>query len=69
MWQTALVIATLILVTIYLVRHFTRVLRAEAPSCSACPGGCAPNTKSEATPGTCHSMQAGRNPAEGESGS
>jgi hypothetical protein len=46
MWQTVVVLLVLLGVSIYLVRHFVRVYRAEAPTCAGCAGCC-----SEATSG------------------
>ena len=40
MWQTVVVLLVLLGVSIYLVRHFVRVYRAEAPTCMGCAGCC-----------------------------
>ena len=47
MWQTVVVLLVLLGVSIYLVRHFVRVYRAEAPACAGC-AGCRPEPISEA---------------------
>lgn len=40
MWQTVVVLLVLLGVSIYLVRHFIRVYRADAPDCVGCSGCC-----------------------------
>jgi hypothetical protein len=40
MWQTVLVLLVLLGVSIYLVRHFVRVYRAEDSACGGCAGCC-----------------------------
>ena len=40
MWQTVLVFLVLLGVSIYLVRHYVRVYRAEGSTCSGCSGCC-----------------------------
>ena len=46
MGQTVLVLLVLLIVAIYLVRHYLRVYRAEDPACGGC-AGCCPATGSE----------------------
>jgi hypothetical protein len=45
MWQTVIVLGLLTVVLIYVIRHFVKVFRAEAPACSGCSGCC--GSKSE----------------------
>jgi hypothetical protein len=40
MWQTVVVLLVLLGVLIYLVRHYARVYRADAPDCAGCSGCC-----------------------------
>lgn len=40
MWQTAVVLLIVAGVLIYLIRHYARVYRAEAPACSSCSQCC-----------------------------
>ncbi len=40
MWQTVVVFLVLLVVSIYLVRHYVHVYRAEGPTCSGCSGCC-----------------------------
>lgn len=40
MWQTLVILLVLLGVAIYLVRHYVRVYRAEAPTCAGCSGCC-----------------------------
>lgn len=44
MWQTVVVLLVLLGVSIYLVRHFVRVYRAEDPTCAGCAGCCSEPT-------------------------
>jgi hypothetical protein len=40
MWQTMIVLGLLTVVLIYVIRHFVKIFRAEAPTCSGCSGCC-----------------------------
>jgi hypothetical protein len=47
MGQTVVVLLVLLIVAIYLGRHYLRVYRAEDPACGGC-AGCGPATEGEA---------------------
>jgi hypothetical protein len=40
MWQTVVILLVLLVVAIYLVRHYLRIYRAEDPTCGGCAGCC-----------------------------
>jgi hypothetical protein len=46
MWQTVIVLGMLTVVLIYVIRHYVKIFRAEAPSCSGCTGCCSGNPAS-----------------------
>jgi hypothetical protein len=48
MWQTVIVLGLLTVVLIYVIRHFVKIFRGQAPTCAGCSGGCG---SKPATPG------------------
>jgi hypothetical protein len=40
MLQLIIVLACLTLVLVYVIRHYVKVFRSDAPTCSGCSGGC-----------------------------
>ena len=50
MWQTVMVLLVLLGVSIYLVRHFVRVYRAEGSTCGGCAGCCSHTVTGMNTP-------------------
>lgn len=54
MWQTAVVLLIVAAVLLYIIRHYARVFRAEAPACSSCAGCCASKPDAGQGPCDCH---------------
>ncbi|HAA03594.1 MAG TPA: hypothetical protein DCZ69_05495 [Syntrophobacteraceae bacterium] len=40
MFQLVVVLAVLTLVLVYVIRHYVKVFRADAPTCSGCAASC-----------------------------
>ena len=65
MWQTAVVLLIVAGVLIYLIRHYARVYRAEAPACSSCSQCCSALELSEELPCKCSSERGSEVPGAG----
>lgn len=62
MWQTAVVLLIVAGVMIYLVRHYTKVYRGEAPACSSCSECCQAREQADAVPCECTGARAMESP-------
>jgi hypothetical protein len=56
MWQTVVVLLVLLLVSIYLVRHYVRSYRGESSICSGCSGCCGNPAADTLNPGSMNAM-------------
>jgi hypothetical protein len=56
-WQTAIVLLIVAGVLIYIIRHYARVYRSEAPACSSCSQCCSARELTEDISCTCPSEQ------------
>ena len=65
MWQTAIVLLIVAGVLIYLIRHYSRVYRTEAPACSSCSQCCSVRELSEDVHCACTSERGSEAPGAG----
>ena len=65
MWQTAIVLLIVAGVLVYLIRHYAKVYRSEAPACSSCSQCCSARELSDNIPCTCPSEESAETPGRG----